>query len=174
MLITDIRVDTQSRQLHAGSLQTACALGRGGVRPAHLKQEGDGATPLGRYALERVYWRADRLARPITGLPIQALTPSDGWCDAPEDPAYNCFITHPYPASAERLWREDGLYDIIVTLSHNSAPVVPGLGSAIFLHCATIDAKGALEPTLGCIAVPRATLGTLLGTLGARSWIEIV
>ena len=72
-----------------GGLRFRCALGKGGVKPEADKREGDGATPLGRYALRQVYYRVDRLAAPDTRLPLQALTPQDGWCDDPGDPAYN-------------------------------------------------------------------------------------
>ena len=60
----------------------------------------------------------------------------------------------PYPASAERLWREDGVYDLIVVLGHNDDPVVPGAGSAIFLH----RARSGYEPTQGCVALAAADL----------------
>jgi L,D-peptidoglycan transpeptidase YkuD (ErfK/YbiS/YcfS/YnhG family) len=64
----------------------------------------------------------------------------------------------PYPASAERLWREDRLYDIVVILGHNDSPVVPGAGSGIFLHLASPD----YAPTLGCVALAPGDLAYLL------------
>jgi L,D-peptidoglycan transpeptidase YkuD (ErfK/YbiS/YcfS/YnhG family) len=174
MLLENIRVDSKTHRLSAGSLHTPCALGRSGVCHALHKREGDGATPLGRYALAWIYWRADRLAPFPCLLPSQPLHPDDGWCDAPDDPAYNRPVRHPYGASAEKLWRADGLYDILITLGHNTNPVVPGLGSAIFIHCALNDAHGSLKPTLGCIALPKPALITLLGQLRAGAWIEII
>ena len=135
-----------------------CALGRAGVVEALGKREGDGATPLGVWPLVRVLWRPDRLAQPETVLPCAPLTPADGWCDDPRDPRYNRPVTHPYPASAERMWREDELYDVVVVLAHNDAPPVAGLGSAIFLHCA----KPGYPPTEGCVALARAELLTTL------------
>ena len=136
----------------------ACALGCGGVIEADTKREGDGATPLGAWPLRRVLWRADRLARPATALPTAEIAPHDGWSDDPADPAYNRPVVHPHPHSAERLWRDDELYDVVVVLGHNDDPPVAGRGSAIFLHCA----KPGRPPTEGCVALPREDLLAVL------------
>ena len=134
--------------------EARCALGRGGVAAMGTKREGDGATPAGLWPMRRLFYRADRMATPATRLPVTALTPTDGWCDAPGDAAYNQLVQHPYPASAEHLWREDEVYDLIVVLGFNDAPVVAGRGSAIFLHVARPD----YSPTDGCVALDRADL----------------
>ena len=94
----------------------------------------------------------------LTALPLSAITPHDGWCDAPTDPAYNRAVALPYPASAERMWRGDDLYDIVVVLGHNDDPPVAGLGSAIFLHLQRPD----LGPTDGCVALSKADMLTFL------------
>jgi L,D-peptidoglycan transpeptidase YkuD (ErfK/YbiS/YcfS/YnhG family) len=133
---------------------TRCALGRGGVRAAAEKREGDGATPLGVWPLRRVMYRPDRLEPPATRLPLQALTPDDGWCDDPADGCYNRPVKLPFAAGHEPMWRTDDLYDLVVVLGHNDDPPAPGLGSAIFLHVAG-DGCG---PTDGCVALARADL----------------
>jgi L,D-peptidoglycan transpeptidase YkuD (ErfK/YbiS/YcfS/YnhG family) len=138
--------------------QVRCALGPTGVTAAAAKREGDGASPAGAWPLRRVLWRPDRRPAPKTALPARPLTPDDGWCDDPADPAYNRAVTLPYPASAERLWRDDGVYDVIVILGHNDDPVVPGAGSAIFLHLARRD----YAPTQGCVALAASDLEDLL------------
>ena len=84
--------------------------------------------------------------------------PDDGWCDTPGDPAYNQPIKHPYAASAERLWRDDHLYDLVVILGYNDEPAVAGAGSAIFLHLAQAD----YAPTQGCVALADKDLQALL------------
>ena len=104
----------------------ACAIGWGGVRTN--KREGDGATPAGRFPLRRVLYRPDRLAPPRTALPIAPLSPRDGWCDDPAHPLYNRPLRLPHEARHEELWRADRVYDVIVILGHNDAPVVPDLG----------------------------------------------
>ena len=122
------------------------AIGRGGISTD--KREGDGATPAGKLALTRVLYRPDRIERPETILPCAALGRDDGWCDAPDDPAYNQPVRLPHGASAETMWRDDGVYDLVVVTDHNAEPVVPGRGSAIFVHVARPD----FAPTEGCIA----------------------
>lgn len=147
--------------------EIACAIGRAGIRSD--KREGDGTTPTGTFPLRRVFYRPDRVPRPATGLPVEALSPADGWCDDPEDAAYNRLVRLPYGTSAERLWRDDHLYDIIVVIGHNDDPVVPGRGSAIFLHVA----GPGLAPTEGCIALEEPQLTALLAELGPGDEIEI-
>nr|WP_233128282.1 L,D-transpeptidase family protein [Maricaulis sp. W15] len=145
------------------------ALGRSGVTKASDKREGDGATPLGCYPLRRVLYRADRTDPPQTALPCRPLRRDDGWCDAPEDPAYNRPVRLPYPASHETLWREDGLYDIILVLGHNDDPPVSGAGSAIFLHCK----RGDYEPTEGCVALDPVDVRALLAAARAGDSLRI-
>ena len=141
-----------------GGRDTRCALGRGGVIPADEKREGDGASPLGLWPIRRVLYRPDKGGPPPTALPTQPLGPDDGWCDDPANPRYNRPVTHPYPASAERMWRDDSLYDLVAVLGHNDDPPIPGAGSAIFLHLA----REGYAPTQGCIALDREDLTTLL------------
>ncbi|MEI6557415.1 MAG: L,D-transpeptidase family protein [Rhodospirillaceae bacterium] len=134
-----------------------CALGRSGIRAD--KREGDGATPAGRYPLRRLLFRPDRLpGPPVTGLPASPIGRDDGWCDDAADPRYNRPLPLPSAAGHERLWRDDGLYDVVVVLGHNDTPPVPGLGSAIFLHVAAPDGR----PTEGCVALPLADLLALV------------
>lgn len=146
------------------------ALGKAGVRPEADKCEGDKATPLGRWPVRRVLYRADRGEAPETALPVRAIRDDDGWCDAPEDPAYNRPVRLPYPASAETLVREDGLYDVIVILGHNDDPPRPGAGSAIFLHCARPD----YGPTLGCVALAKPDLLTLLKAMKPGDTLGVI
>lgn len=150
-----------------GGFEFRCALGRSGV--ARTKREGDGATPAGTWALREVFYRADRVLRPKTVLPLRKLKRNDGWCDAPGDALYNKRVTLPYPASAEHLWRADRLYDLIVVVGYNDAPVVPGAGSAIFLHVARAD----YGPTAGCVAFSRADLRKILMLTDQRSRLVV-
>lgn len=144
-----------------------CVLGRAGVRAD--KREGDGATPAGRFALRRVLYRADRGPAPKTTLPVSAIAMTDGWCDAPDDAAYNRPVTLPYPANAEIMWREDRLYDVVVVLGHNDDPVVAGAGSAIFLHVMPDDGG----PTAGCIALAPDDLREVLTHVDPHSAVLV-
>jgi L,D-peptidoglycan transpeptidase YkuD (ErfK/YbiS/YcfS/YnhG family) len=169
-----LTVDTTQHLLHAASGQWPCAIGKHGVVTQSDKREGDGKTPLGAYTLRKVFARPDRVAPFVTALPFEWLTPDHGWCDDAGHPLYNQHVTLPFAASHERLWREDGLYDVIVTLSHNDDPPVPHLGSAIFLHCCKYDEAGALRPTLGCVAIPKADLLMLCKDFTLTTQIEMI
>ena len=152
-----------------GGRTTRCALGPNGVIAAADKREGDGKSPLGVWVIRRVLYRPDRGPAPQTALPTAPISPADGWCDEPTDPAYNQPVALPYPASAENLWRDDEAYDLIAVLGHNDDPPVRGLGSAIFLHLA----KPGFPPTQGCIALSRADMEALLSLAEPGSAIEI-
>jgi L,D-peptidoglycan transpeptidase YkuD (ErfK/YbiS/YcfS/YnhG family) len=146
-----------------------CVFGKAGLVTAAAKREGDGASPVGVWPVRRALFRADRLDAPHTRLRLDAIEAQDGWCDDPGDPAYNRLIRKPYAASHETLMRDDGLYDLIVVLGHNDDPPAPAMGSAIFLHCRPEHDRG----TLGCVAIPKADLMTLLARLGPGDFIEI-
>ena len=151
---TEILVTAKPGEPHGrlimDGLDFVCALGRAGL--VSDKREGDGGTPLGIFPLRQLRFRPDRLPTPATGLPVQPTTPEDGWCDAPQDPAYNRPVRLPYPSSAETMWRDDHLYDLVVVLGHNDDPPRPGAGSAIFFHLAN-EKNGILQPTEGCVAL---------------------
>src|SRR6185437_6251506 len=125
--------------------------------------------PAGGYTLLYGFFRPDRVRWPRSDLPLTPLRPEFGWVDDPDDRNYNRLVALPYPASHEELWRDDGLYDAIVVIGYNLDPVVPGAGSAIFLHAASPD----LAATEGCIAIARDALLPLLGLLGPGSTITI-
>lgn len=169
---TTLRVHTLSASatrgtLFLGTLRLPCALGRTGRRA--LKHEGDGATPMGLFTLREVLYRPDRVQRPRAGLPIHATRPSDGWCDDARDGNYNRKVRLPYAASAETLWRDDRIYDVIVVLDHNRRPRTKGRGSAIFMHVARPD----YAPTAGCIALSLNDLRRVLGLLGRTSAVYV-
>jgi L,D-peptidoglycan transpeptidase YkuD (ErfK/YbiS/YcfS/YnhG family) len=108
------------------------------------------------------------LPRPRSALAIAPLSPGLGWCDAPEDANYNRCVRLPYPASHERLWRDDGLYDIVIVLGFNDWPRARGRGSAIFMHLA----RPGYTPTAGCVALARPDMLKLTAAL--RPGDEIV
>ena len=146
-----------------------CALGRAGIVPAVQKCEGDGATPAGTYPLREIWFRPDRSALPPLNFPTREITPTDGWCDAPDQPHYNQHVKLPFTASHENLWRADHRYDIIIVLGHNDDPSVPGRGSCIFWHIAEEN----YAPTAGCIATTADDLLAILAQLLAGTQMHI-
>ncbi|HEX3971988.1 MAG TPA: L,D-transpeptidase family protein [Stellaceae bacterium] len=151
-----------------GSWRMRCALGRSGINAR--KREGDGATPVGSFAMRQLLYRPDRETRPRTALPVKPIQQDDGWCDAPGDRAYNRLVRLPYPASAEQLWRDDHLYDLLVVLGYNDDPVVAGQGSAIFLHLARPD----YGPTEGCVALSHADMVAVLAAADPVSRVIVL
>ena len=164
-----VQFDTKSGRVSLGNWSAPFGWGREGVVPGEQGREGDAKTPLGDYSLRFGFYRADRLPRPKTSLTLHALGHDDGWCDAPDDPAYNRWIQTPYPASHEKLWREDGAYDVILVISHNDSPPTPGLGSAVFIHCRQPDHRA----TLGCLALSPPDMWALLPKLVMGQTVEI-
>ncbi len=156
----------EARVTIAGRVLRA-AIGPSGI--GALKREGDGATPRGAFGLRRLLYRADRGPRPAAPLPARAIRPKDGWCDAPADPNYNRPVPYPYRASAERLWRDDSLYDLVLVLGANDIPRKRGCGSAIFIHVA----RDRLAPTEGCIAFAKPDLRWLLGRISQSTRVVV-
>jgi len=144
-----------------------CKLGPGGITAR--KREGDGATPQGSYRILYGLYRPDRMLAPRTQLPMQPISAASGWCDAPGDPNYNRRIVLPYPASHERLFRKDRLYDICLILNCNMVPRIRNRGSAIFFHMASPERK----PTAGCVAIDPAEMRLLLARISRRTILRI-
>lgn len=153
--------------LFAGGLVLPVALGRGGIRA--LKREGDGGTPCGRFRPLRLWWRADRLPRPRTPLPVRRIGPADAWCEDPADRRYNRPFRKSAGEAGDRLWRDDGLYDLLVEIDHNTRPRVAFRGSAVFIHVA----RDGMAPTAGCVALRRRDLERLLGRLSRKTRIIV-
>jgi L,D-peptidoglycan transpeptidase YkuD (ErfK/YbiS/YcfS/YnhG family) len=159
--------DRRQGWLSAGGRYTKVALGRSGIKAN--KREGDGTTPAGRYRLVRLWWRPDRLPRPRTLLPVRPIGVSDGWCEDPFDGRYNRAITISPGRPADRLWRCDALYDLIIEINHNQRPRISGRGSAVFVHVARAD----LSSTAGCVSLPINALRRLIGRLGPKTTLTI-
>ncbi len=134
-----------------------------------MKREGDGATPRGVFGIMGVYFNAQRGRQPRTQLPLSIIGPDDGWCDAVGDRNYNRPVQHPYRVSAERMFRCDPLYDVVVVLDYNVCPRVQGRGSAIFVHVARADH----QPTEGCIALAAPHLRRLLAHVRPTTRVSV-
>jgi L,D-peptidoglycan transpeptidase YkuD (ErfK/YbiS/YcfS/YnhG family) len=161
------RITVRGTELHYDGITLRCAIGRGGIRAG--KREGDGATPIGVFPLREVLYRPDRQALPSTALPVRALSKLDGWCDDPADAKYNRLVPLPYPAHHEELWRRDRLYDVLAVIGFNDDPIVPGRGSAIFLHMASAN----WGVTDGCVALEPGALIQLLSACAPGDMLDI-
>jgi L,D-peptidoglycan transpeptidase YkuD (ErfK/YbiS/YcfS/YnhG family) len=153
--------------LFAGSLTVPVALGRTGIKAD--KREGDGGTPRGRFRPLRLWWRADRLPRPWTLLPVRRIGRDDAWCEDPHDRRYNQAFRRSANEPGDRLRRADGLYDMIIDIDHNTRPRVAGRGSAVFIHVA----RPGFAPTAGCVALRVEHLKALLRRINSKTRILI-
>lgn len=156
-----------NQTLSFGDLTFPFAIGAGGIK--RDKVEGDMATPVGEFPFRRVFYRADRLSRPHTSLPIKAIEPIDGWCDDISDPLYNQYVQLPYKGRHEKLWREDNVYDIILVIGHNDDPIEKGKGSAVFVHIC----RPELTPTHGCVALSQDNLLQILAECSPQSCLVV-
>ncbi len=131
-------------------------LGRNGLSPKGEKREGDGKTPSGTYPLGTAFGYAPSID---TKLNYRQATENDFWVDDPSSAQYNQWVAgQPLAKSFERMKREDHLYQYGVVIEYNTSPVIPGDGSAIFIHVW----RKEHVPTSGCVAVSEHDILRLL------------
>jgi len=153
--------------LTAGPFRIPCALGPAGV--VRLKREGDLGTPAGRFKLLWGYYRPDRPRPVAAGVPLKPMRRDQGWCEDPASPRYNRPVRLPAEEGADRMWREDQLYDLTFVLDQNFSRRAKGRGSAIFFHLARVG----LAPTAGCVAISPSDMRKLAARLARNAVMEI-
>ena len=92
-----------------------------------------------------------------------------GWCDDPRSKYYNKLVKFPFKYSAEKLYRKDATYDLILVLNYNLNPILKNRGSAIFIHIA----KKNYKKTLGCIAVSKYNLKKIIKEISKSTNVNI-
>ena len=162
--------------LRSGIKKFKCQVGAGGLKMHTEKREGDKATPIGKWKFKSIYYRSDKILKPIMRnktFKINKITEYCGWCDDTKSYSYNKFINTKKLRSEninfEKLWREDQAYDIVIEISYNTKPIVKGKGSAIFIHCSFSDYR----KTAGCIALKKKDLYMLIKNLSKKTNLEI-
>lgn len=144
-----------------------CSIGYNGL--SKNKTEGDGCTPVGTFKLNKIMYRPDKINDFKSNLETEIIEKRDGWCDDINSELYNQKIIFPYELSAENLYRDDDLYDLICIIDYNLNPIIKGKGSAIFLHVASSD----YSPTHGCVAIKKDELIEIAIKLNRDSSIQI-
>ena len=134
------------------NLKLKCSIGYNGL--SNKKCEGDGCTPIGHFKITKILYRPDKINDYEFVLDSEVITKLDGWCDDINSDLYNQKIKFPFELSAEHLYRNDDLYDVVCIIDYNLNPIIRGKGSAIFLHVASDD----YSPTHGCIAIKKDEL----------------
>lgn len=130
-------------------------LGSAGIGPT---SEQISRTPAGSFTLSEAFGRRPD---PGTALPYRHTDPADWWISEPGR-LYNTEQHCPADCSFTRGEPNEHLsdiapeYDYALVIDYNRTPVVPGAGSAFFVHV-TVQ-----EPTQGCVSVARDQLVRIL------------
>ena len=98
-----------------------------------------------------------------------AIEKNMGWCDDPKSLKYNKLIKLPSRFRAEKLYRSNNIYDIILVLDFNLNPTVKGKGSAIFIHIANKKYKS----TAGCVAINKKDMKKILKKINKNTVVSI-
>jgi len=143
-----------------------CCVGKNGIKKK--RKEGDKITPKGIYSLGKLYYRSDRVKKPLTKLSTKKITKDMGWCDDPDNILYNKEIKINNKVKCEKLFRKDNSYDYLIVISYNTKNIVPGKGSAIFIHLTK-----HYKRTAGCIALKKKDFLILSKIININSKIKI-
>ena len=144
-----------------------CCIGKNGL--SKKKREGDKKTPIGRFSIENLYYRSDRIKKPTTKLKCIKIKKIMGWCDDPlNQKNYNKLVLLNKGIKCEKLCRKDHKYDLIIPIKYNYLKPIKFKGSCIFIHL-TKDYK----PTAGCIALKQKDFLIMLKLIRKDSKIRI-
>ena len=143
-----------------------CSIGKKGI--TSKKIEGDLKTPRGSYKLGPVYYRKDRLLKPITKLKTISIKKNMGWCDDIKSNNYNKLIKITKKVKHEKLYKLSKNYDILIPINYNTTNPKKNKGSAIFIHL-TKNYQG----TLGCVSIQMKDMLTLLKVINKKTKIKI-
>ena len=153
--------------LYFNKYKIKCAIGKRGI--TSNKKEGDEKTPKGTFSLISMFYRKDRIPIIKSCFKKKKIKKNMGWCDDTSSKLYNKLVRLPFNLSAEKLWLNENIYDVIIVINYNLKPIIKNKGSAIFLH---ISRKN-YTPTKGCIAVKKKDMILLLDKINLRTKIII-
>ena len=157
----------KNKKLYINDYKVKCAIGKRGIKKK--RKEGDLITPKGKFKIKYILYRKDRVPNLQSKLKKIKIHKNMGWCDDPKSSFYNKLIKFPFNFNAEKLYKKDNTYDIILVLSFNTNPIKIGKGSAIFIHVA----KNDYSHTLGCIAVSKKHLKKICKIVNEKSIVDI-
>ena len=145
-----------------------CSVGKKGF--SKKKIEGDLTTPKGKYSLGDIYYRADRVQKPLSKIKSIPIRKNMGWCDDPNSKYYNKLIKikRGLKIKYEKLYRKDHKYNFFILIKYNYKKPIKFKGSAIFLHLT----KNYL-PTKGCIALCEKDFLILAKLIDKKTKIKI-
>ena len=157
----------KNKKLSIDSYKVKCAIGKRGIKLK--KREGDLITPKGIFKIKYILYRKDRISNFKSKIKKIIIHKNLGWCDDPKSKEYNKLIKFPFSYSAEKLYKKDNIYDIVIVLNYNMNPIKINKGSAIFIHVAKKNYKN----TEGCIAVKKKDLIKIIKLINSKTIIKI-
>ena len=144
-----------------------CCVGKKGS--TSNKKEGDKKTPKGTFEIENLYFRKDRIKKPLTLLKSIKIKKNMGWCDDISFPKkYNKLIKIEKKIRYEKLKRKDNKYDLLIPIKYNFKKPIVGNGSCIFIHLTK-----NYKPTAGCIALKEKDFLIMLKLINKDTKIKI-
>ena len=162
-----MNIKLKGKYLYYLNYKIKCAIGKNGI--TKNKREGDLKTPSGIFNFIKIFYRKDKIKFFKISFKKKYIRKNMGWCDDVKSKYYNKEIKFPFTGSAEKLWRDDNIYDLIVVLNYNINPVIKNKGSAIFLHIS----KKNYEPTKGCLAISKKDMIQLILNIKQNSKLII-
>ncbi len=157
----------EKNTLNVGEFTFKCCIGKKGS--TKYKKEGDNKTPIGTFKIENLYFRKDRLKKPLTSLKCIEIKKNMGWCDDIRFPEkYNKLIKIKKEIKHEKLLRKDNKYDLLIPIKYNFEKPITGLGSCIFIHLTR-----NFKATAGCVALKKKDFLILLKLIKKSSKIKI-
>jgi len=162
-----MNIELKNKFLYFRNYKLKCSIGKRGI--SIKKREGDKKTPKGEFKLKYILYRKDRIINLKTKLKKIAINKKMGWCDDINSDSYNKIINFPFKYSAEKLWKKENVYDIIIIIDYNLNQVKKKKGSAIFLHIA----KKKYQPTAGCIAVSKKNIKLIASEINKKTKLKI-
>ena len=153
--------------LEFGNFKFRCSIGKNGI--TRNKIEGDKKTPSGIFSIGYLYYRHDKFNKPDTKLKCIPITKKMGWCDDPKNiKDYNKLIKIKKNIKYEKLHRKDNKYDLLIPIFYNMKNIIPGKGSAIFIHL-----TNNYKSTLGCVALKKNDFLILLKLINNKTKLKI-
>ena len=145
-----------------------CVVGKKGINKNKI--EGDYTKKRGIFKMVNIYYRSDRVQKPLTKVKSIIIKRNMGWCDDPNSKYYNRLIKikKNLKISYEKFYRRDSKYDFLILIKYNYKRTVKFKGSAIFLHLTK-----NYSPTKGCIALNKKDFLILIKLINKNTRIKI-
>ena len=158
----------KNKKLFINNYNVKCAIGKRGI--GNKRTEGDQITPRGKFKIKFLFYRKDRVSKLKSKIKKITIKKNMGWCDDPNSKKYNKLIKFPFKYNAEKLYKINNTYDIILVLNFNSNPVRKNRGSAIFIHVSKKNYKN----TEGCVATSKRDLIKIIKMMNKKTIVEII